>query len=93
MTIQHNLAEPVHDKRRRFSLNITPAERVGRIVLGAAAVVVAIVLMASAGSTIGIVLTVLLAAAGLDLVVTGAIGHCPLYQKIGYMPASLRSER
>jgi hypothetical protein len=88
MTIQPNL---VTEKRRRLSLNITPAERIGRVLLGAAAVVTAIVLMAGAGSTIGIVLTVLLAAAGLDLVVTGALGHCPLYQKLGYVPRSLRS--
>jgi hypothetical protein len=88
MTIQPNL---VTEKRRRLSLNITPAERIGRVLLGAAAVVTAIVLMAGAGSTIGIVLTVLLAAAGLDLVVTGALGHCPLYQRLGYVPRSLRS--
>jgi hypothetical protein len=91
MTIQPDLARPVTEKRRRLSLNITPAERIGRVLLGAAAVVTAIVLMAGAGSTIGIVLTVLLAAAGLDLVVTGALGLCPLYQKLGYVPRSLRS--
>jgi Protein of unknown function (DUF2892) len=31
-----------------------------------------------------------LALAGLDLVVTGALGHCPLYHKLGRVPQSLR---
>ena len=75
----------------RFSVNITPAERAGRIVLGAAAVVAAIVLLTSAASWVAVTLEVLLAAAGLDLFVTGALGHCPLYQKLGHVPQSLRS--
>lgn len=79
--------------RRRLSVNITPAERAGRVVLGAAAAVVGVVLLASAGSVLAVVLEVLLVAAGLDLVVTGALGHCPLYQRLGYVPPSLRSPR
>ena len=74
-------------------VNITPAERVGRVVLGAAAIVAAVVLLTAAGSFLAVVLEVLLALAGLDLVVTGARGHCPLYQKLGYAPKSLRSQR
>ncbi|MEK7425089.1 MAG: YgaP-like transmembrane domain [Actinomycetota bacterium] len=49
--------------------------------------------MASAGSTLAIALEILLAAAGLDLVVTGALGHCPLYQKLGHVPKSLGGRR
>jgi hypothetical protein len=79
--------------RRRLALNITPAERVGRIVLGAAAAIAAVVLLTSAGSILAVVLEVLLLTAGLDLVVTGALGHCPLYQKLGFVPRSLRSAR
>jgi hypothetical protein len=37
-----------------------------------------------------VVLEVLLVVAGLDLMVTGALGHCPLYRKLGYVPPSLR---
>jgi hypothetical protein len=84
---------PVGSPHRRLSVNITPAERAGRILLGAAVVVTAVVLLASAGSVLAVVLEVLLAAAGVDLVVTGALGHCPLYQKLGYVPTSLRSAR
>ena len=76
--------------RRRLSVNITPVERAGRIVLGAAAAIVGLVLLTSAGSSLAVVLEGLLILAGLDLVVTGALGHCPLYQRLGYVPSSLR---
>lgn len=77
-------------RRRRFAVNLTPVERGGRIVIGLAAVIVGVVLLASAGSALAVVLEVVLIAAGLDLVVTGALGHCPLYQRLGHVPASLR---
>ena len=73
-----------------LSVNITPQERAGRVVLGAAGAVAGIILLLSAGSLLAVVLEVLLIAAGLDLIVTGAIGHCPLYHRLGYVPASLR---
>ena len=76
----------------RLSVNITPAERVGRVVLGAAATIAAVVLLTGAGSAMAVVLEVLLAVAGLDLVVTGALGHCPLYQRLGFTPRSMRSQ-
>ena len=73
----------------KFALNISPVERGGRIVLGLAAAIVGVVLLVSAGSALAIVLEVLLVIAGLDLVITGALGHCPLYQRLGHVPASL----
>jgi len=75
---------------RRPSINITPAERAGRIVLGVGAMLAGAILLATAGSVLAAVLEVLLIAAGLDLAVTGALGHCPLYAKLGHTPASLR---
>ena len=75
---------------RNLSVNITPIERAGRILLGTLAVVAAAVLLADGGSVLAVVLEILLAAAGADLVITGALGHCPLYQKLGHVPASLR---
>ena len=77
--------------RRRLRVNITPAERVGRVVLGIAAIVAGGVLLTSAGSVVAVVLELLLVAAGADLAITGALGHCPLYNKLGYVPKSLRS--
>ncbi len=74
----------------RWKVNITPAERTARILIGLAAAVGGILLIAAAGSAGAIALEVLLVLAGLDMIVTGAMGHCPLYQKLGHLPASLK---
>ena len=76
--------------RWRPSVNITPVERGGRILIGAFGVVAGIVLLAAGGSAMAILFEMLLVAAGLDLFVTGALGHCPLYRKLGHVPTSLR---
>jgi hypothetical protein len=70
----------------RWKVNITPAERVGRILLGLVGAVGGILLLAGSPTALSGTLEVLLVLAGLDLVVTGATGHCPLYQKLGHMP-------
>ena len=75
---------------KRLSVNISPLERIARIVIGLAAVIAGAFLLRNADSGLVIVLEILLALAGLDLVVTGATGHCPLYQKLGHVPASLK---
>ena len=76
-------------RHRGLIVNITPVERIGRIAIGLATAVIGLVLLASAGSPLAVVLEVLLIAAGLDLVVTGALGHCPLYQRLGHISPSL----
>jgi Protein of unknown function (DUF2892) len=75
---------------RRPSVNITPPERAGRILLGLAGIVAGVILLGSAGGALAVALEVLLVLAGLDLAVTGALGHCPLYKKLGHVPPSLR---
>jgi hypothetical protein len=75
---------------RRPSINITPVERGGRVVLGALAAIAGALLLTSAESVVAVILEVLLIGAGLDLVITGALGHCPVYQKLGFTPTSLR---
>ena len=75
---------------KRPVVNITPVERAGRILVGLVGVVGGLVLLVSATGPVVGVLEVLLVLAGLDLVVTGALGHCPLYRKLGYVPPSLR---
>ena len=72
------------------TINVGHAERVGRILIGLAAIVAGVVLLTTAGSALAVLLEVLLIAAGLDLLVTGATGHCPLYQKLGHTLKSLR---
>ena len=73
-----------------WKVNISPAERAGRMLAGIAAAVAGIVLLTAASNPWTGVLETLLVLAGLDLLVTGAIGHCPLYQKLGHVPRSLR---
>ena len=75
-----------------MKVNITPVERAGRVLLGAVAVVVGVVLVWGAGSAVAVIFPLLLVLAGVDLVVTGALGHCPLYQKLGHVPRSLRGQ-
>ena len=93
MSSSVRLGRPVAGRPAWRAINITPAERLGRIVLGLAAIIAGIVLLAGAGSVLAVVLEVLLVVAGLDLAVTGALGHCPLYARLGYRPRSLRSPR
>jgi Protein of unknown function (DUF2892) len=78
---------------KRPTINITPAERVGRILVGMVGAVGGVILLGSASGALAAVLEVLLILAGLDLIVTGALGHCPLYRKLGYTPASLKGGR
>ena len=75
---------------RRPDINITPVERVSRIAVGAAVAIAGMILLASGAGPLAIVLEALLVLAGLDLVATGALGHCPLYHRLGYLPPSLR---
>ncbi len=77
---------------QRPTVNITPVERAGRILIGLAAVIVGAVLLSAAGSLLAAALEAVLIATGLDLVVTGALGHCPLYHKLGYTPQSLKEK-
>jgi hypothetical protein len=82
---------PRRHEMKRPSINITPAERIGRVAVGGAGAVAAVVLLTAAASPVAVVLELLLVLAGLDLVVTGALGFCPLYHRLGHVPRSLRS--
>lgn len=78
-------------RSRRPKVNITLRERAARIAVGVVATIAGLVLLTGAGSLLAWVLELLLVGAGVDLIVTGALGHCPLYRKLGYVPPSLRS--
>ena len=75
---------------KRPAINLTPAERLARVAVGIAGLVAGTLLLAQAGGAVAVVLEVLLLLAGLDMLVTGALGHCPLYKRLGYVPRSLR---
>lgn len=76
----------------RWKVNITPAERAARIAIGGLGALIGIFLLASASGVLAVVLELLLVLAGLDLVFTGALGHCPLYARLGHMPSSLKEK-
>lgn len=78
---------------RRLSVNITPPERFARVGVGFGGAIIGVWLLTSASGVGLVILEVLLVVAGLDLVVTGALGHCPLYRRLGYVPRSLRGAR
>ena len=88
---QRSAPRQVEAVPRRRLVNITPVERAGRIVIGLGTGIVGAVLLAGAASVLAVVLDVLLVLVGLDLLVTGATGHCPLYARFGHLPPSLRS--
>lgn len=77
---------------KRPPANLTPLERGARVALGIAGVAGGVVALGVAGGALLVILSVLLIAAGLDLLITGAIGHCPLYKKLGYLPPSRRGQ-
>ena len=76
---------------KRPEVNISFPERIGRMAIGAAGAITGAVLLGSAATAFIAVLYVLLVLTGLDLVITGAAGYCPLYKKLGHVPRSLRS--
>jgi len=75
-----------------WKVNITPVERAARVVIGALGVLVGVVLLTSASGLLTVILELLLMVAALDLLVTGALGHCPLYARLGHVPASLKEK-
>ena len=75
---------------RRLPINITPVERLARVVVGLVGAIVGVWLLTSVSGVGLAILEVLLVLAGFDLVVTGALGFCPLYRRVGYVPRSLR---
>lgn len=88
--VSDTTTEQQEQEMKRPPINLTPFERLARVFIGLVGVIGGIILLASAGGTGVAVLEVLLILAGLDLIVTGSLGHCPLYRKLGYVPPSLR---
>lgn len=62
----------------RWKVNLTPAGRAARVAIGGLGALIGIFLLASASGVLAVVLELLLVLAGPDLVVTGALGYCPL---------------
>jgi hypothetical protein len=75
------------------AVNISTPERWARVIVGVAALALAVALLADGAGSLQAILAALLGLCGLDLAVTGALGHCPLYQRLGHAPRSLREMR
>jgi len=71
---------------KRLSVNITPPERFFRVGIGFEAAGTGILLLAAAPGVLAVVLLALLVVAGVDSLVTGALGHSPLYARLHHSP-------
>ena len=67
--------------------NLGTHERVLRVLLGGAVAVWALWLLLGGGALVQLLLYGALIALGVDFVVTGARGHCPLYKWLGWSTA------
>lgn len=67
--------------------NIGTIERILRVVLGGALAVWALSLFLGGGAVVWRLVDVALIALGLDFVVTGIRGYCPLYKRLGWSTA------
>lgn len=75
---------------RTRKINIGTPERVARVVVGGAVAVIGVLVLAGGPGVWALVGALLLVAAGLDFVVTGAAGYRPMYARLGHVPRSLR---
>lgn len=67
--------------------NLGTAERGLRVLLGGALAIWALWLLLGDGTLLQMLLYIALIALGVDFVVTGARGHCPLYKWLGWSTA------
>lgn len=73
--------------------NVGTWERVVRVVLGGALALWALSLFLNGGDWVWRVVDAALIALGVDFVVTGLRGYCPLYKLLGWSTARTASER
>lgn len=71
--------------------NVGTAERTLRVALGGALAVWALVLLFGGGNLIWLLLYIALIALGVDFVVTGIRGYCPLYNFLGWSTAARKA--
>lgn len=67
--------------------NVGTAERVVRVTLGGALAIWMLVRLFNGDGLIPILLDIALIALGVDFVVTGLRGYCPLYKRLGWTTA------
>jgi hypothetical protein len=67
--------------------NLGTTERVLRVLLGGGLAIWALWLLLGGGALVQVLLYVAMIALGVDFVVTGLRGHCPLYKWLGWNTA------
>lgn len=67
--------------------NLGITERVLRVLLGGALALWALWVLLGGGTLLQVVLDIALIALGVDFVVTGVRGYCPLYKRLGWSTA------
>ena len=72
--------------------NIAGWERMLRVLFGATLLVAGLVGFGGSEALAYRAFAVVLVLLGLDFIVTGALGFCPLYHKLGWSTASQRTE-
>ena len=73
--------------------NVGPVDRILRVALGGALASWAALRLLGGGGLVALLVDLALIAVGLDFVVTGIRGHCPLYQRLGWSTAGRRVRR
>lgn len=71
--------------------NVGTIERVIRVALGGALAIWAVVLLLGGGAMIWLLLDAALIALGVDFLVTGIRGYCPLYNLLGWSTAQSKA--
>ncbi len=72
------------------TVNVTPPERVGRGYIGFLSAGLGGGFLSDAGSVVVIGAEVMMILAGTYFVLTGMLGRCPIYRRLGHVPASLK---
>ena len=90
---EHEVVERAGHNRPGVARNVGPLDRVLRVTLGGALAIWAALRLLDGGGLAGLLADIALIALGLDFVVTGIRGHCPLYERLGWSTAKRRTRR
>ena len=85
--VAHGIGVPGRAKPQR---NLGTLDRALRIAIGGSLALLGVALLFQGGGLIALLLDFALAAVGIDLLVSGIRGYCPLYKRLGWSTAPKR---